>query len=66
MIIGVRVKLINAGSERRVFFFFFEKMGREEDSLRSDGRTFHRRMEEGKNDLVREADLTESGERFQG
>ena len=48
------------------FFFFFEKMGREEDSLRSDGRTFHRRMEEGKNDLVREADLTESGERFQG
>ena len=45
---------------------FFEKMGREDDSLWSDGRAFHRRMEEGKNDLAREADLTESGERFRG
>ena len=51
---------VNAGSERRVFV---EKMGREENS---DGRAFHRKMEEGKNDLVREADLTESGERFRG
>ena len=64
IIVGVRVKLINAGSERRVFFF--EEMGREEDSLRSDGRAFHIRMEEGKNDLAREAYLTENGERFQG
>ena len=46
--------------------FFFEKMGREEDSLRSDGRAFHKRMEEGKNDLAREADLTKSGERLRG
>ena len=39
-------------------------MEREEDSLRSEGRAlFHRRMEEGKNDLAREADLAESGER---
>ena len=63
IIVGVCVKLINAGSERSVFF---EKMGREEDSLRSDRRAFHKRMEEGKNDLAREADLTESGERFRG
>ena len=61
--VGNRVRLINADSERRVFF---EKMGREEDSLRSDGRAFHRRMEEGKNDLAREADLTKSGERLRG
>ena len=46
--------------------FFFEKMGREEDSLRSDGRAFHKRMEEGKNDLAREADLTKSGDRGYG
>ena len=41
-------------------------MGREEDSLRSDGRAFHKRMEEGKNDLAREAYLTKSGERLRG
>ena len=63
--VGDRVKLINTDSERRVVFF--EKMGRgEEDSLRSDGRAFHKRMEEGKNDLAREADLTKSGERLRG
>ena len=41
-------------------------MGREEGSLRSDGRAFHKRMEEGKNDLAREADLTKIGERLRG
>ena len=41
-------------------------MGSEEDSLRSDGRAFHKRMEEGRNDFAREADLTESGERLRG
>ena len=55
--VGDRVRL---DSERS---FFFEKMGREEDSLRSDGRAFHKRMEEGK---AREADLTKSGERLRG
>ena len=45
---------------RGVFFFvFFEKM-------RSEGKALHRRMEEEKNDLAREADLAESGERLQG
>ena len=41
-------------------------MEREEVSLRSGGRAFHRRMEEGKYDLVSEADFVESGERFRG
>ena len=39
---------------------------REEDSLMSGGRAFHGRMEEGKNDLVREADLADSGEASPG
>ena len=43
---------------------FFEKMEREEDSLMSEWMAFHRRMEEAKYDLVREANLPESGERF--
>ena len=59
--VGDRVRLISTGSERRDFL---RRWG--EDSLRSDGRAFHKRMEEGKNDLAREADLTKIGERLRG
>ena len=45
---------------------FFLRRWREEYFLRSEGRAFHRRTEEGKNDLAREADLAERERGFGG
>ena len=40
------------------------KRDKEEDSLIGEGKEFHKRMVEGKKDLLREADLQNNGERL--